>query len=151
MPTSRLFVAASALTLAALAFAHDSTKPDEAIEYRQGLMSVIGWNFGPLSAMVKGKHPFDAADFAKHAGRVANLSDQILEGFPKGSDKGGKTDAKPEIWANWEDFQSKAKDLDTQAKLLADVVKANDEAKDKEQFKKVAAACKACHEKYKKD
>ncbi|MBS0583869.1 MAG: cytochrome c [Proteobacteria bacterium] len=150
MLKSRLLAAASALTLCALAFAHDNTKPDDAIEYRQGLMTVIGWNFGPLGAMVKGKHPFDAADFAKHSGRIANLSDQLLEGFTKGSDK-GKTEAKSEIWANWDDFQSKAKDLDTQAKLLAEVAKANDEARDKEQFKKVAEACKACHDKYKKD
>ena len=149
MPKFRFFVAASALAVSAIALAHDSAKPEDVIDYRQGLMTVIGWNFGPLAAMVKGKHPFDAAEFAKHAGRIANLSDQILEGFAKGSDK-GKTDAKPDVWANWDDFQSKAKDLDTQAKLLAEVAKANDEAKDKEQFKKVAEACKACHDKYKK-
>ncbi|MBS0516251.1 MAG: cytochrome c [Proteobacteria bacterium] len=146
----RLLVAASTLALSALAFAHDSAKPEDVIDYRQGLMTVIGWNFGPLGAMVKGKHPFEATEFSKHAGRIANLGDQILEGFAKGSDK-GKTDAKPEIWANWDDFQGKARDLDTQAKLLAEVAKAGDEAKDKEQFKKVAAACKACHDKYKKD
>jgi len=147
MLASRLFVAASALALSAHAFAHG--KEDDAIDYRMGLMTVIGWNFGPLGSMVKGKTPFDTADFAKHADRVAYLSDQILEGFPKGSDK-GHTDAKPDIWANWDDFQSKAKDLNTQAKLLADIAKANDETKDKEQFKKVAEACKACHDKYKK-
>ncbi|MFT3791899.1 MAG: cytochrome c [Rudaea sp.] len=147
MNKSRLLAAASALTLSALAFAHG--KPDDAIDYRMGLMTVIGWNIDPLGAMVKGKTPFDAADFAKHANRIANLSDQIVEGFPKGSDQ-GHTDAKPDIWANWDDFQSKAKDLDTQAKLLAEVAKANDEAKDKEQFKKVAETCKACHDKYKK-
>ena len=145
----RSFAAASALVLTTLAVAHDSAKPEDVIDYRQGLMTVIGWNFGPLGAMAKGKHPFDAAEFSKHANRIANLSDQILEGFAKGSDK-GKTDAKAEIWSNWDDFQSKAKDLDTQAKLLAEVAKANDQAKDIEQFKKVAETCKACHDKYKK-
>ena len=147
MSKPRLLVAASALAVSALAFAHG--KPDDAIDYRMGLMSVIGWNFGSLGAMVKGKAPFDAADFAKHANRVASLSDQIVEGFPKGSDQ-GHTGAKPEIWRSWDDFQSKARDFETQATLLAEVAKANDEAKDKEQFKKVAEACKACHEKYKK-
>ena len=37
-----------------------------------------------------------------------------------------------------------------EAKALAAVAKGNDEAKDKEQFKKVAETCKSCHEKYKK-
>lgn len=149
MSKFRLIAAASAIALSAIAFAHDSAKPEDVIDYRQGLMTVIGWNFGPLAAMAKGKHPFEAAEFSKHADRIAHVSEQILEGFAKGSDK-GKTDAKPEVWTNWDDFQSKAKDLDTQAKLLAEVAKANDEAKDKEQFKKVAETCKACHDKYKK-
>src|SRR5579883_1559099 len=125
MPKFRLLLAASALAVSAVVFAH--SKEDDAIDYRMGVMNVMGWNFGPLGAMVKGKTPFNTADFAKHAERVAYMSDQLLEGFPKGSDK-GHTDAKPEIWANWDDFQSKAKDLDTQAKLLADIAKANDEA-----------------------
>jgi cytochrome c556 len=151
MLKTRLLLAATSLCVAALAFAH--SKQDDAIDYRMGLMTVMGWNFGPLGAMVKGKIPFDAAEFSKHADRVAFLSDQIIEGFPKGSDKGEhmKTNAKPEIWTKFDDFQSKAKDLNTQAKLLAEIAKANDEAKDKEQFKKVASACKACHDKYKED
>ena len=147
MHTIRFIIATSALAVTALAFAHG--KADDAIDYRMGLMTVIGWNVDPLGAMVKGKQPFDAAEFAKHADRIAHLSDAVVEGFPKGSDQ-GHTNAKPDIWANWDDFQSKAKDFDTQAKLLAEVAKANDEAKDKEQFKKVAQACKSCHDKYKK-
>jgi cytochrome c556 len=147
MRKTRLFLAVSALCVAVAAFAH--TKEDDAIDYRMGLMTVVGWNFSPLGAMVKGKMPFDAAEFSKHASRIALLTDQLVEGFPKGSDQ-GHTDAKSDIWANWDDFQSKAKDLDREAKLLADVAKSNDEAKDKEQFKKVASTCKACHDKYKK-
>jgi cytochrome c556 len=148
MQKSRLFVAVSALALSAAAFAHNMA--DDAADYRMGLMTVVGWNFGPLGAMVKGKQPFDAADFAKHAARIASVSDQLVEGFPKGSENGKDSAAKADIWANWDDFQSKAKDFDTQAKLLAEIAKANDEAKDKDQFKKVAETCKACHDKYKK-
>ena len=60
------------------------------------------------------------------------------------------TTAKADIWANWDDFQGKARDFEREAKALAAVAKGNDEAKDKEQFKKVAETCKSCHEKYKK-
>lgn len=144
---SRLLVAVSALALSAAAFAHGKK---DAVDYRQSLMTLIGWNFGPLGDMVKGKAPFDAAEFAKRAERVAVMSEQVMEGFPKDSLR-KESYAKPEIWTNWDDFQAKAKDLSTEAKLLADIAKANDEAKDKEQFKKVAAACKACHDKYTRD
>jgi cytochrome c556 len=145
----RFLIAAAAATVAATAFAH--SKEDAAVDYRMGLMTVVGWNFGPLSAMVKGKMPFDATEFAKHADRIGYFSDQLLEGFPKGSGKGEHSDAKAAIWANFDDFTDKAKTFNTEAKALADVAKGKDEAKDKEQFRKVAAACKACHEKYKND
>ncbi len=153
MSKLRFLALAASAVVAATAFAH--SKEDAAIDYRMGLMTVVSWNFGPLSAMVKGKVPFDANEFATHADRVAYLSDQLLEGFPKGSDKGSDkgehTEAKAAIWANFDDFTEKAKTFSNEAKALAEVAKGKDEAKDKEQFKKVAAACKACHDKYKND
>ncbi|MGH8123074.1 MAG: c-type cytochrome [Rudaea sp.] len=145
---TRLFLAATGVCVAAAAFAHSAA--DDAIDYRMGLMTVVGWNFGTLGAMLKGKIPFDAAEFSKHAARIAFLSDQLVEGFPKGSDKGEDTAAKPAIWETFDDFQSKAKDFNREALALADIAKSNDQAKDKQQFKKLAGACKACHDKYKK-
>jgi cytochrome c556 len=145
----RLFVAAAVLCVAAASFAHSHEDP--AVDYRMGLMTVVGWNFAPLGAMVKGKTPFDANEFSRRAERIAYSSDQLVEGFPKGSEKGEHSSAKPAIWTSFDDFKSKADDFTREAKALATVAKANDEAKDKEQFKKVAATCKACHDKYKED
>lgn len=126
-------------------------KPDAVIEYRRSAMTMIGWNFTPLSAMVKGKIAFDAKEFAKHAERIAGLAPQVLEGFAKGSDKGAETDALPDIWIHFDDFQSKLNDLVDQSKALSDVARTGDEAKMKDQFKKLGGACKACHDKYKQD
>lgn len=143
----RLLVAASALAFSCAAFGHGKK---DAVDYRQSLMTLIGWDFGLLSDMVKEKKPFDAAEFSMRASRIAAMSDQLDEGFPKDSMR-KESYSKPEIWSNWDDFQSKAKDFTTQAKLLADIAKTNDAAKNKEQFKKVAATCKACHDKYTRD
>lgn len=142
--------------LAVLAFGSTATalaqmKPEAVIEYRQSAMTMIGWNFSPMSAMVKGKIPFDAKEFAKHAERIAGLTPQVLEGFAKGSDKGAQTDAKPDIWANFDDFQSKLNDLVNESKTMSEVAAGGDETKMKEQFKKLGGACKACHDKYKKE
>lgn len=149
MSKSRLLLAAVCAAFAASLPAH--TPEDDAVEYRQGLMTVIGWNFAPLGAMVKGKTAFDPAAFALHADRIAYLSDQVVEGFPKGSDKGAHSEAKAALWANLDDFNDKAKTFNSEAKTLAEIARSKDEAKTKAQFKKVAAACKACHEKYKND
>ena len=126
-------------------------KPEYVIHYRQSAMTLIGWNFGPLSAMVKGKLAWDAKEFALRAERIATLAPQIEEGFAKGSDKGAETDAKADIWANPEDFHGKVADLVNASKSLADVAKGGDEAKMKDEFKKLGGTCKGCHEKYKAD
>jgi cytochrome c556 len=142
---------AIAITLASASVAIAAVKPEAAIHYRQSAYTLVGWNFGPLAQMVRGKTPWDAADFARRAERVATLAPQLLEGFPEGSATGADTEAKPEIWKNMDDFKSKMDDLVKQSRLLADVAKGGDEAKMKDQFKQTAGACKACHDKYRNE
>lgn len=142
-------LAVSVTAVAASAVAQK--KSDEVIEYRRSVMTMVGWNFSPMNAMVKGKITFDAKEFGQHAERIQFLAPQALEGFAKGSDKGAETDAKPEIWTHFEDFKSKLNDLVEQSKTMSEVAKTGDEAKMKEQFKKLGGACKACHDKYKQE
>jgi cytochrome c556 len=141
-----LLAVAAALATAAAATA--AVKPETAIQYRQSVYRMIGWNFMPLVAMIKNKTPWDPAEFAKHADRIAQLTPQLLEGFPEGSDNGAETEAKPDIWKNMSDFRSKMDDLVRESKALSDVAKTGDETKMREQFKKTAGACKSCHDKY---
>src|SRR5690349_10475751 len=115
------------------AIAAAAVKPETAIAYRQAGYTMLGWNFGPMAQMVRGKAPWDAAEFARRAERVASIAPQLLEGFPEGSDTGATTDAKPEIWKNMDDFKAKMDELVKQSKLLAEVAKSGDEAKMKEQ------------------
>jgi cytochrome c556 len=148
---SRIVTVTTLAALFATAIAAAAVKPEAAIQYRQSVYTMIGWNFGPMAAMVQGKAPWDSAAFAKHAERIAFLTPQLLEGFPEGSDKGADTEAKPEIWKSMADFRSKMDDLVRESKTLADVSKGGDEAKMREQFKKTAGACKSCHDKYRSE
>jgi len=143
-----IFVTAVISTVFAAAVAA-APKPADVIHYRQSLMTVIGWNFGSMVAMVKGDKPWDTKEFAKRANQLASLAPQALEGFSKGSDKGAKTRAKEDIWTNFKDFRSKYDNLVKQTGMLASVSAGGDKAKMIEQFKHTAAACKACHKKYK--
>jgi cytochrome c556 len=144
-------ILAIAATLGAITGAFAAVKPETAIAYRQAGYTMLGWNFGPMAQMVRGKTPWDGAEFARRAERVALIAPQLLEGFPQGSDTGATTEAKAEIWKNMDDFKLKMDDLVKQSRLLADVAKSGDEAKMKEQFKQTADACKACHEKYRSE
>jgi len=143
---ARLIVALAAVCFAAAVFAQK--KPENVIHYRQSVMDMIGWNFGPLGAMVKGKTAFDAKEFAVRAQRLEFLGPQMLEGFEDGSDKGAETDAKAEIWTDFDDFEAKVNDYVAESRTLNEIAKTGDEVKMKEQFKKTAGACKACHDKY---
>jgi cytochrome c556 len=144
-----LLAIAAALATAAAATA--AVKPETAIHYRQSVYTMIGWNFMPMVQMIKNKTPWDSTEFARRAERIAQLTPQLLEGFPEGSDAGAKTEAKPDIWKNMSDFRSKMDDLVRESKALADVAKSGDEAKAREQFKKTAGACKSCHDKYRNE
>ena len=139
----------SLLLLAASATANAQDKPEDIIRYRKSAYTVLLWNWMPMNAMVRGRIPFDAAEFARRADRVAALTPQLLEGFPEGSGTGAPTEAKPEIWTDFADVTAKLQDLERESAALSTIAKSGDEAKMREQFAKVGGACKACHDKYK--
>jgi len=122
-------------------------KPEDAIKYRKGVYAVMGWNFRPMAAMVKGEAPYDAAAFARNADIVAYMSKLTLEGFVPGSES-GETKAKPEIWLDMDDFKAKMEKMQGEAAKLAEVAKGADFAAIKAQFGETGKACKACHDKY---
>ena len=126
---------------------HADGKMEQAIEYRQAVMNVVGWNFKHMAGMVKGKVPFDEKAFAAHAAELQQVSKfNFLSGFPEDSDDSEETDAKPDIWMDWEDFQSKYKDFQSAASQLA---AASGQEAMKKQFGATGKTCKACHKAYK--
>lgn len=128
-----------------------SPTAEQAIKYRQGVYKVILWNFGPLGAVAQGKAAYDPDEFAKRAARVAQMAPMLIEGYPPGSDTGATTRAKPEIWANMDDFRQLMGSMVGKAQDLATAAETRDEAKAKAAVGQLGAACKACHDKYRKD
>ena len=130
------------------AFAQQS--PEEtAIKYRQGVMRVMGWNFGPMGAMVKGDKPFDKAIFARNVARIEAVSTMPMEGFIPDSDL-GETKAKIDIWNKPDKFKGAMEKMQKEVAKLAQASKAGDEAAMKTQFGEVGKACKGCHDDFRK-
>ena len=67
------FVAALAALVAALPAAAQFAKSEDAIEYRQAVMTVMNAHMGRLGAMVQGKVPFDAKAALGNANIVATM------------------------------------------------------------------------------
>ena len=141
-------LALSLTTTAVLAADHDDPKKG-AIKYRKAVMTLVGANFKPMGAMMKGDIPFDAAVFARRAQDLAAVSHvDVLRGFPEDSEGDGSK-AKGEIWLDWSDFKAKLGDMQKATTTLAQVAQGGDLAAIKEQFGITAKTCKSCHKQYK--
>jgi cytochrome c556 len=141
---------AAPLLLCAAAVLPGTALAGDPIEYRQGVMAVLSWNLTAMGSMVKGETHFDPAAFKGYATDLATASSlNVLRGFPEDS-LGDESDAMPEIWLNWSDFEGKYKALKEAAAKLSEVAATGDEAAMRAQFKEAAGACKGCHRDFKR-
>lgn len=144
----RAAILATALVAAPAVLAH-SVKDEPMQSYRQSIFALIGMNFGPIAAMVKGDIPWDEDAIAGYSGDLEEIVKlDLIRGFAPGSDK-GTTRAKPEIWDNMDDFESKLGDLRDAAASLDDAVEDGDRKAIANAVKNTGGACKACHDEYK--
>jgi len=127
------------------------TQAEKTLKYRKSLYQVIAWNVGPMGAMAQDKVPFNAAEFAMRAGRVAELTPMLAEAYGPDTHGVANSKLKPEAWQNRADFDAKMKDLVDSSAKLAQVAQGADAAKSKAAFFDMANTCKACHDKYKAD
>lgn len=117
--------------------------------YRQSYFTLVGMNFGPLGAMVKGEMPWDDATVKTLAQDLATLSEMdVSRAFAPGSEQ-GKTRAKPEIWEDMDDFKTKFGDLQNALVALAEVADSGDRGAIATAVGETGKACKSCHDEYK--
>lgn len=117
------------------------------IKERKELMKGNGGAMKAVGAMLKGEKPYDAAAAGDAMKKIGGSVDEFLTLFPKGSETGGDTTAKADIWTNKADF-------DTLGEALKDAAGKAEKAAagGMDSFKVaiggVGKACKGCHEKY---
>jgi cytochrome c556 len=124
---------------AGMAFAKEGVQ-DATVKARMDLMDNNALNAGILGGMASGKTEFDAS--AAAAAKAALLADAANIGAkfePEVDDP--VSEARPDIWMNWEGFLEKAKGLEAAAGAIdvssLEGVQAGMSA--------IGGACKACH------
>ena len=120
--------------------------PDDAGEYRQAVFSAMAWHFQTLGAMVGEDKEFDSETFERKADTVATLAKLPWEGFEEGGPEG--SDAKAEIWDEWDDFREKADRLEEESAKLAEVAADEDREAIAEQFQATRSSCQDCHDRF---
>jgi len=146
IPLALLACAATLSLPAAAQFA----KPEDAIKYREAVMTVQGFHLGRLFAMAQGKIPFDAKVAASDADVLADVTRLAWPAFLPGTDK-GKTRAKPDIWTEQAKFKEAADKMQAEVAKLDAAAKTGNLDNIKAAVGPVGQSCKACHDNFRKD
>ena len=132
-----------AVLSAGAAYAEEERTDPNAIA-RGELMTTIGKNIGIIGDMAGGKTAFDAAAAEGAKAALVEATGKIEATFKDQGAADPASEAKPEIWANWDDFLKKAKAAGDAAGALdvasVDTLKAGMGA--------LGGACKDCHTNY---
>ena len=118
-----------------------------AVELRQGLFKLMGWNMAPLAAMLRNKMPFDAAVAQKSADRMEHLSQMIPDVFQADTRQFKiETEALEGIWTGKSDFNAKAAEMNKAAAALSAAAKTGDKAATLKAAGVLGKACGSCHD-----
>jgi cytochrome c556 len=142
---SKIFCTILVIVLSAgtLQAAEDTRTPEEkAYQFRDGLFHVIEYKF---VKMIESKFAGDKAAFHKIAAEISYMSKMIPEGFIPNSIVEG-TQAKPEIWEDWDKFTAKATEFTKNLDGLAD---SNYDISSFDPKKFGGDNCGSCHRKFK--
>jgi cytochrome c556 len=114
---------------------------------RQRLMKLKGASWADIQAKTKAGN-IDAV--AVNAETLAINAKHIPALFPEGS-MTEKSNAKPEIWQKWSEFNAAAKNMETLSERLRDASRAKDKAAVEAMVKEFGPkACGTCHTPFRK-
>jgi cytochrome c556 len=139
-----LLAAATGACFAASALAQH--KPKDLVKHRQAAMTLIGWYFAPIGAMVNNKIPFDAKVVARNAGYLVTLSKMPWVGFDPSTAGAKDTKAKDKIYQEMDKFKEHAQKMEEAVEKLDQAAQSGNEAAIKVAFGNTGKACKSCHD-----
>lgn len=147
-PRKPLRKIATGLTMAlclagSAALAHDGVK-NPVVKARMAAMKTIGENMKLLGGMAKGAIGFDAAAANAALDVIAGKAGEVPALFEAEEDD-PKSEARAEIWFDFDDFTAKALALES----AASSAEVSDPASLGAALGMVGGACKACHQAYK--
>jgi len=119
-------------------------RPDAAIKYRKAAFTVMSTHFTRIGAVAKGEVPFNKDEVAKNAAIVNAMASLPWQAFGPGTEGG---DALPAVWSDESKFKSAQEKLIT---ATASLSSAGDLDAVKKATANVGAACKNCHDDFKK-
>ena len=141
----KTYIFATATFLAATAaLAHSGVK-NSAVKARMDAMSAVGAEMKTLGLMSKGASAFNADTAKAAATAIATQASKTPDLFEANEDD-PKSEAKPAIWENFQDFTTKAVALEKVARDLSMSIENVDDLAPA--MSALGDTCKACHGDY---
>jgi cytochrome c556 len=134
--------------LASSAGAQGAPSEQAVIEYRQLLMSSVGYNMGAIGGILKNQLALPG-HVANHAQQMADAAKLVAPAF-KQKVTAGKTDARPEIWQDWVKFEKAIGGYEKAASDLARIAQGSDPAATGAAVKALGDSCTGCHDSFRK-
>ncbi len=132
------------LVTATAALAHQGVQ-NPAVKARMDGMSAIAENMKILGQMSKGATEFDAGAARLAAAAIAEHA-AATPGLFEANETDPKSEARPEIWSNFEDFATKATELQRIAESLSTSI--GSQADLAVAMRVLGENCKSCHSAY---
>lgn len=114
------------------------------VKERMDLMEALGESMKVLKGQIMSGGEPDRTTIVREAAAIAGHAEVMTAKFPDGSLE-GPTEARPEIWTRWADFEAAAEDLATAARQLETAAEAGDDPALQASFAGLAKSCGACH------
>lgn len=135
------FAVAMAVVVSALPFVAKADDKD-VIDYRQHIMKTLDEQVASIGMIVSTQ--IEGDNLVAHVQAIALTAQTALKSFEL-KVQGGES--KPEVWAQWPDFEKKMKDFAIGTAKLVDVAKAGG-ANAVNEAMVDALTCKGCHDTY---
>ena len=147
--TAQIAVFMTFSSISAIAHSDEGGDIERAVEYRQGVMNILGWNMKSISGMLKGKMEYDAEKIKTHAHDIASVASlDIMSGFPEDSEHEDSA-ALADIWMDFENFEQKMADFRTAAEAMNTAAQSGDKAAVGNAMQGLGKSCKGCHKPFK--
>ena len=143
MKITKLFILIFA-TISSIAFAHSGVK-DKNVKERMMVMKAMADNTKIIGQMLKGKTSFDKNEAKLALERLSSLSLKTPKVFEVNATD-PKSEAKSNIWDEFDEFTKLSQDLAEATEVLAGSVATINDLRPA--LKRISSGCKACHSKY---
>jgi len=132
------------LVISSVAFAHSGVK-DQNVKERMMVMKAMADNTKVIGQMLKRKTQFDANAAKSALERLSSLSLKTPKVFTVNATD-PKSEAKPAIWDEFDEFTKLSLDLAETSIALASSIEIIEDLRPA--LKRISSGCKSCHSKY---